>query len=89
MIVRYIQRHTMAAIDPMRGMISSYLASPTGKEMIRNYLSSPEGQKVICDYIATSEGKKTLKKILPCILNNLPLSPKIRALVMEKSESPI
>jgi hypothetical protein len=87
MMVRYIPRHTMAAIDPMGGMISSYLASPGGKEMIRNYLSSPEGQKVICDYIATPEGKTTLKKILPCILDNLPLSPEIRTLVIKNSES--
>ena len=77
----------MAAIDPMKGMISSYLASPKGKEMIQNYLSSPEGQKVICDYIATPEGKKTLKQILPCILESLPLSPDIRALVLKNSEA--
>lgn len=77
----------MAAIDPMGGMISSYLTSPGGKEMIQSYLSSPEGQKVICNYLATPDGKKTLKKILPCILENLPLSPEIRALVIKNSES--
>jgi hypothetical protein len=71
----------------MRGMISSYLASPKGKEMIQNYLSSPEGQKVICDYIATPDGKTTLMKILPCILDNIPLSPEIRALVLKNIES--
>jgi hypothetical protein len=73
----------MAAIDPMKGMISAYLASPKGKEMVQSYLSSPEGQKVICDYLATPEGKKTVTQILPCILDSLPLTPDIRALVLK------
>jgi hypothetical protein len=71
----------------MRGMISSYLASPKGKEMIQNYLSSPEGQQAICDYIATAEGNKTLLQILPCILDGLRLSPDIRAAVIKNVES--
>ncbi len=40
----------MASYDPMKGMITSYLASPQGQEMIREYLSSPEGQKAIANY---------------------------------------
>jgi hypothetical protein len=72
------------AIDPMRGMISSYLASPKGQEMIQNYMSSPEGQKAICDYIATPQGKNTLRQILPCILDGLQLSPEIRDAVTRK-----
>jgi hypothetical protein len=77
----------MAAIDPMKGMISSYLASPKGKEMIENYLSSPEGQKAICDYLATQQGKKTVRQILPSILDALHLSQETRLhLIRELSE---
>ena len=67
----------------MKGMIASYLASPKGQETIRNYLSSPEGQKVICDYITTPQGNTTLQQILPCILDNLHLSPETRETVMK------
>lgn len=70
------------AIDPMKGMISSYLGSPGGQEMIRNYLSSPEGQKAICDYMRTPQGNITLQQILPCILDSLQLSPETRETVM-------
>jgi hypothetical protein len=71
------------ALDPMRGMIASYLASPNGQETIRNYLSSPEGQKAICDYISTPQGTVTLQQILPCIFDTLHLSPETRETVMK------
>jgi len=71
------------ALDPMKGMIASYLASPNGQETIRNYLSSPEGQKAICDYIATPEGSITLHQILPCVLDSLCLSLETREAVMK------
>ncbi|MCK9581510.1 MAG: hypothetical protein M0Q92_13830 [Methanoregula sp.] len=73
----------MAAIDPMKSMISSYLASPKGQEMIQGYLSSPEGQKAICDYIMTPPGNRTLRQILPVICDGLNLSPQTREAVMK------
>ena len=73
------------ALDPMKGMIAAYLASPNGREALRNYLSSPEGQKTICDYIATPQGKETLKKILPNLLSCVPLSPETKASVLKES----
>lgn len=73
----------MMALDPMKGMIASYLASPKGKETIQNYLSSPEGQKAICEYLATPQGNVTLQQILPCILDSLHLSPETRACVIK------
>ena len=69
---------------PMKGMITSYLASPQGRkmvqdylsspqgqEMIQNYLSSPEGQKAICEFVATKKGRQTMKHVLPCILSTM------------------
>lgn len=56
------------ALDPMKGMIASYLASPKGQETLNAYLSSPEGQKAICEYVATRKGSETMKKILPHLL---------------------
>ena len=73
----------MMALDPMKGMIASYLASEKGKEMIQGYLSSPEGQKAICDYLATPQGKVTLQQILPSILECLNLSSETRACVIK------
>lgn len=73
----------MMALDPMKGMIASYLASPNGKVTIQNYLSSPEGRKTICDYLATPQGKVTLQQILPCILDSLHLSSETRACVIK------
>jgi hypothetical protein len=70
----------------MRGMISSYLASPRGREMIQSYMLSPEGQKTICDYLQTPQGKNTLRQVLPCILDGLRLSPETRDLVMKNIE---
>ncbi len=49
----------------MKGMITTYLASPQGQEMIRNYLSSPEGQKAICEFVATPKGRQAMKQVLP------------------------
>jgi hypothetical protein len=68
----------------MKGMISSYLASPKGQEMIQSFMASPEGQKVICDYIATPQGKKTLRQILPCVLEGLNLPQEIQVAVAQK-----
>jgi hypothetical protein len=73
----------MMALDPMKGMIASYLASQKGKETIQSYLSSPEGKKAICDYLATPQGTVTLQQILPCILDSLNLSPETRACVIK------
>jgi hypothetical protein len=81
-----VQARQTVAIDPMNGMITSYLASKKGQEMIRSYMSSPEGQKMIGDYIATPQGKKTLLQALPCIVESLQLSPEIQAAVAQKLE---
>jgi hypothetical protein len=72
---------TTLALDPMKGMITSYLASPQGKETVKNYLSSPEGTKAICEYMATPAGKETVRHLLPCILDALPLTPETRNLI--------
>ena len=60
-------------VDPMKGMITTYLASPQGQEMILNYLSSPEGQKSICEFVATPKGRQAMKQVLPGILSCLQL----------------
>lgn len=75
---------TMAAIDPMRGMISSYLASPQGQQMIQSYLSSPEGQNAICEYISTPQGRQTLKVLLPRMLDCLQVPPEVKTVLIEK-----
>lgn len=59
------------AYDPMKQMITSYLASPQGQEMIRAYLSSPEGQKAICEFTSTKQGRQAMKNVLPGILSCL------------------
>ena len=48
----------VATIDPMKGMITSYIATPQGQEMIRDYLSSPEGQKAICEFVNTPRAEQ-------------------------------
>jgi hypothetical protein len=73
----------MMALDPMKGMIASYLATPKGKETIQNFLSSPEGQKVISEYLATPQGNVTIQQIFPCILECLHLSPGAQETVMK------
>jgi hypothetical protein len=75
---------TIVTLDPMKRMITSYLASPQGQEMILNYLSSPEGQKAICEFVATPKGKETMKKVLPCILGNMSLPPDLQLAVLQK-----
>ena len=74
----------MVTIYPMKGMITSYLASPQGQEMIRNYLSSPEGQKAICEFVATPKGREAMKQVLPSILNCLNLPPDLQSVVARK-----
>jgi hypothetical protein len=68
----------------MKGMITSYLASPQGQEMIRNYLSSPEGHKAICEFVATPKGREVMKKVLPCILSNMSLPTDLQVEVVRK-----
>jgi hypothetical protein len=76
----------VVTIDPMKQMITSYLASPQGQEMILNYLSSPEGQKAICEFVTTPKGRAVMKQVLPCILSNMSLPPELRAEVIRKLE---
>lgn len=61
----------MAGFDPMKGMITAYLASSQGQGLIRDYLSSPEGEKAIIDFVATPKGREVMKQILPNILSCL------------------
>ena len=74
----------VVTIDPMKGMITSYLASPQGQEMIRNYLSSPEGQKAICEFVTTPKGREVMKQILPGILGCMALPGELQSVVAEK-----
>lgn len=74
----------MASIDPMKGMITKYLASPQGQEMIRDYLSSPEGQQAICEFAATQKGREALKNVLPSILSCLLMPADIQSAVSGK-----
>ena len=67
------RRHRLASIDPMKQMITSYLASPPGQKMIQDYLSSPEGKKGICEFTSTKRGRETMKEVLPSILSCLAL----------------
>jgi len=76
----------MLNIDPMKRMITSYLATPQGQEMILNYLSSPEGQQAICEFVTTPEGRAVMKRLLPCILSNMSLPPDLQAEVIRKLE---
>jgi hypothetical protein len=69
------------ALDPMKGMIASYLASPKGQETVKNYLASPEGKRAICEYLNTPAGKETVRELLPCIIDALPLTPEGRAAI--------
>ncbi len=74
----------MVTIDPMKKMITSYLASPQGQEMVLNYLSSPEGQKAICEFVTTPKGRDVMKQVLPCILSNMSLPPELHSEVILK-----
>jgi hypothetical protein len=64
---------SVVTLDPMKGIITSYLASSQGQEMIRNYLSSPEGQKAICEFVTTPKGREAMKQVLPGILGCMSL----------------
>jgi hypothetical protein len=68
----------------MKGMITSYLASPQGQEMIRNYLSSREGHKAICEFVATPKGREVMKQVLPDILGCMSLPPDLLSEVARK-----
>jgi len=74
----------VVTIDPMKGMITSYLASPQGQEMIRDYLSSPEGQKAICEFVTTPKGREAMKQVLPGILSCLSLPRDLLSEVAKK-----
>jgi len=63
----------LASIDPMKSLITSYLASPPGQKMIQDYLSSPEGKRGICEFTSTKIGRETMKEVLPSILSCLAL----------------
>lgn len=78
------RRHRLAGMDPMKGMITSYLASPQGQEMIRNYLSSPEGQKAICEFVTTPKGREAMKQVLPGILRCMSLPRDLQSAVARK-----
>jgi hypothetical protein len=62
----------------MKGMITSYIASPQGQEMVRDYLSSPEGQRVICEFVNTPKGRETMKQVLPSVLSCMSLPPDLQ-----------
>ena len=70
----------MVSLDPMKGMIAQYLATPRGQEMIHGYLSSPEGQASIREYLTTPAGKQTTQLLLPHMLDglNLPEDVKVK-----------
>jgi hypothetical protein len=74
-----VRRHCLAGIDPMKSMITSYLASPQGQKMIQEYLSSPEGRQGICEFTATPKGRETMKQVLPSILRCLSLPADVQS----------
>jgi len=74
----------VVTIDPMKGMITSYIATPQGQEMIRDYLSSPEGQKAICEFVTTPKGREAMKQVLPSILNCMSLPQDLQSAVTRK-----
>jgi hypothetical protein len=73
-------------IDPIKRMVTSYLATPQGQEMILNYLSSPEGKQAICEFVTTPKGRAVMKQVLPCILSNMSLPPDLQSEVIRKLE---
>ena len=72
------------AIDPMKGMITAYIATPQGREMVQEYLSSPEGKRAICEFVNTPKGRDAMKQVLPDILSCLSLPRDLQALVIQK-----
>ena len=71
----------MITIDPMKGMITSYIASPQGQEMVREYLASPEGMRTICEFVNTPKGRETMKQVLPSVLSCMSLPLEIQEAV--------
>jgi hypothetical protein len=65
----------------MKGMITSYIATPQGQEMVQEYLASPEGKKAICEFVNTPRGRETMKQVLPEILSCLCLPMDIQSTV--------
>lgn len=76
----------MVNIDPMKRMVTTYLATPQGQGMILNYLSSPEGQQAICEFVTTPKGRTVMKEVLPCILSNMSLPLDLQAEIIRKLE---
>jgi hypothetical protein len=65
----------------MKGMITSYIASPQGQEMVREYLASPEGMRTICEFVNTPKGRETMKQVLPRVLSCMSLPQGIQEAV--------
>jgi hypothetical protein len=65
----------------MKGMITSYIASPQGQEMVREYLASPEGMRTICEFVNTPKGRETMKQVLPSVLSCMSLPVEVQAAV--------
>ena len=74
----------MAGIDPMGGIVTSYLKSPQGQEMIRNYLATPEGRQAICEFATSPKGRETMKQVLPGILSCMSLPRDLQLEVARK-----
>ena len=67
----------------MKGLVASYLASPSGMDMIHAYISSAEGKASIREYLASPRGKQTALAILPLVLDAVDLPGEVRNSVME------
>jgi hypothetical protein len=72
------------AIDPMKGMITSYIETSQGREMVQEYLSSAEGRRAICEFVNTPKGRETMKQVLPDILSCLSLPRDLQVEVIQK-----
>jgi hypothetical protein len=62
----------------LKGLMTTYLASPQGQEMIHGYISSAEGKAMIKNYLATPEGKETAKATLPLLLEGIDFPEEVR-----------
>ncbi|MFA6332910.1 MAG: hypothetical protein WCX22_08160 [Methanoregula sp.] len=72
----------------MNGFVTTYLASPQGKEMIHRYLASPEGQRTIREYLSSPEGKQTARAVLPLLLDGIDLPEDVRRSLQESLKRP-
>jgi hypothetical protein len=54
------RRHLLAGIDPMGGIVTSYL-------------KSPQGQQAICEFATSPNNRETMKQVLPGILSCMSL----------------